>query len=111
MLNNLAFFVPRFPAYAQSIAVKYTAMHGVVMDPRYASVALFSDGTERKQHRGRRTLYSGHTKFYSLGYLVTIGPDGMIVHVAGPFAGRKNDHMMQNESNLSGQLAAQWCRS
>jgi hypothetical protein len=105
VLNNLAFFVPRFPAYAQRIAAKYTAMHGVVMDPRYANVALFSDGTKRKQHRARRTLFCGHKKFYCLGYLVTIGPDGMIVHLAGPFAGRKNDHMMQNESNLSGQLS------
>jgi hypothetical protein len=26
VLNNLPFFVPRFPAYAQSIAVKYTAI-------------------------------------------------------------------------------------
>ena len=30
VLNNLAFFVPRFPLYAQRISAKYTALHGLV---------------------------------------------------------------------------------
>ena len=90
---------------------------------------MFTDGTQRQHNRNRRSNFSGHKRFYCYGYLVTTAPDGLIIDVAGAFAGRKNDHMVrllsspppldpifllflfsplkkQNESNISGHLMA-----
>ena len=75
------------------------------MDPRYENVAMFTDGTQRQHIRDRRSNFSGHKRYYCLGYLVTNGPDGMIIDVSSSaFAERKRDHMKQNESNISGRL-------
>ena len=49
---------------------------------------------------------SGHKKKYCFDYLVTTAPDGIIVDVSGAFAGRKNDHIKQNESRISERLVA-----
>ena len=75
-----------------------------VVDPKFINTALFTDGTQRQHNSGRRTNFSGHKHYYCYGYLVTVAPDGMIVDISGAFAGRKNDHMKQNESNLSERL-------
>lgn len=104
--TNLPFFVARFQHYQMCIAAKYTALHGVAMDPRYTQVAMFTDGTQRRMPRNRRTNYSGHKKMYCLGFLATVTPDGMLSMVNGPFAGRRNDHGKQNKAQLSQRLVA-----
>ena len=101
--DNFAFYVPRFALYSQVITAKYLELHGA-MDLKYARTALMTDGTQRQHNRDRRTNYSGHKGFYCYGYLVTAVPDGMIADVTGAFAGRKNDHMKQNEGRLSQRL-------
>ena len=55
---------------------------------------MFTDGTQRQHNRNRRSNFSGHKRFYCYGYLVTTAPDGLIIDVAGAFAGRKNDHQV-----------------
>ena len=101
--DNLDFFAPRFLSYRAAIHRKYIFLHGFV-DPKFINTALFSDGTQRQHNRDRRTNFSGHKHFYCYGYLNTVAPDGMIVDISGAFAGRKNDHMKQNESHLSDRL-------
>jgi hypothetical protein len=102
--DNFDFFAVRFPLYNNAIRAKYLQLNDGIMDPRYENVATFTDGTQRQHNRDRRSNFSGHKRYYCLGYLVTNGPDGMIVDVSGAFAGRKPDHMKQNESNISGRL-------
>ncbi len=101
--QQLGFFAPRFLSYRAAIHRKYIFLHGFV-DPKFINTALFSDGTQRQHNRDRRTNFSGHKHFYCYGYLNTVAPDGMIVDISGAFAGRKNDHMKQNESHLSDRL-------
>ena len=103
MDNNLDFYSPRFEMYNAAIVNKYIQLYGLI-DMKYATTSLFSDGTQCQHNRDRRTNFNGHKKFYCLGYLVIVAPDGMIVDLSGPFAGRKNDHMKQNESQLSQRL-------
>lgn len=103
--DNLEFFAPRFPAYCTAISNKYLALYQAV-DPKYALTALLTDGTQRQHCRDRRTNFSGHKRMYCFGYLVTTAPDGMIADISGAFAGRKNDHIKQNESHLSQRLVA-----
>ena len=76
------------------------------MDPKYLNTALFTDGTQRQHNRDRRSNFSGHKKYYCLGYLVTCAPDGLVTYLDGAFSGRKPDHQNQNESYLSGRLIA-----
>jgi hypothetical protein len=100
--NNFVFFVPRKAAYCQSIQDKFAAVNpGVALGPQYADAALFSDGTKRRHHHD-----AGHKRFYCFGYMVTVAPDGIIVDVQGPYAGRRNDHDMQNACQLSARLLA-----
>lgn len=103
--SNLNFYAPRFETYSAAITQKYFSVYGI-NDPKYTRTALFTDGTQRQHNRNRRSNFSGHRKIYCYGFLVTTAPDGMIADTAGAFAGRKNDHMKQNENNLSGRLIA-----
>lgn len=106
MINNLPFFAHRFAAYNASIMRKFRDLYGIQPPARWRQVALFTDGTQRKHHHDVPVNYSGHKKYYCFGYLLTVAPDGSIVDVPDPFTGRKNDHMKQNESDISNRLAA-----
>ena len=55
--------------------------------------------TKRRCNRNRRTTCSGHKKYYCLSFHTTIAPDGMIVDRAGAYAGRKNDHQLQDDNS------------
>jgi len=105
--SNLAYFVPRFPYYNSKIIDRYTAVHNVAaIDPKFQHAAIFSDPTKRRCNKGRRTNYSGHKKMHCYGFMVSTAPDGLIVDLQGAYAGRKNDHMVQNESLISMRLVA-----
>ena len=66
--------------------------------------AIFTDGTKLPINRDVPANFSGHKKIYCFSFLVSTAPDGMIPDVYGPKAGRRIDHGMQNDSNLSQRM-------
>lgn len=53
----------------------------------------------------KEEFYSGHKRMYSLKYRAITTPDGMVVHLCGPFAGRRHDARMLTESKIRDYLA------
>ena len=54
--------------------------------------------------RNQQEYYSGHKKVHSLRYQSLVTPDGLIIHLTGPFGGRRHDAGVFAESNSYNQL-------
>lgn len=51
-------------------------------------------------------MYNGHKRVHSLKFQSVVTPDGIIVHLSGPWVGRRHDARMLQESNLLETLSA-----
>ncbi|KAF4145811.1 DDE superfamily endonuclease, partial [Phytophthora infestans] len=69
----------------------------------------FIDGTVRgtcRPTRNQRYMYSGHKvrdfldRKHALKYQSVIAPDGIIIHLSGPYAGTRHDAFILHESKL-----------
>lgn len=63
----------------------------------------FIDGTVRPITRpgvDQRQVYNGHKRVHALKFQSVVTPDGIIVHLSGPWVGRRHDARMLMESNL-----------
>jgi hypothetical protein len=68
----------------------------------------FIDGTHMeicRPEEEQEEFYSGHKRMHSLKYHAITTPDGMIVHLGGPFAGRRHDARMLTDSKIRDYLA------
>jgi len=69
----------------------------------YDGVFGFLDGTMREIARpthNQRLYYSGHYSAHGLKFQAASTPDGIVVHLAGPFEGRRNDKFLLRRSGL-----------
>jgi len=69
----------------------------------------FVDGTGRPIARPthyQRAMYSGHKRLHVAKYQGITTPDGLIVSMAGPYAGRHNDNFMLNDHGTDARCAA-----
>jgi len=67
----------------------------------------FIDGTVRPVSRpvyGQEGIYNGHHRTHALKYQGIVASDGMIVSLAGPFAGRDHDMRMLAESGITDHI-------
>lgn len=53
----------------------------------------------------QKHLYSGYKKYHSLKYQAVVTPDGMIVHLAGPYPGAHHDSFMLTDSKIEQYFA------
>jgi nuclease HARBI1 len=68
----------------------------------------FIDGTVRpicRPKKHQRQNYNGHKRVHALKFQSVVSPDGIIVHLSGPWIGRRHDARMLRESNLLDILA------
>jgi hypothetical protein len=68
-----------------------------------ASTVGFVDGTLRftaRPTREQRVMYSGHKRHHGMKFQAVVTPDGLIVHLAGPYEGKKHDMGMLRDSQL-----------
>jgi hypothetical protein len=99
--NNLAKAVPHFENFHEAIVKKIRNHRGNhwaegPLPPDATNLALCMDGTrlnvgEPVDEYVEMSVYSGYTGTHCLGYLSLMAPDGMIVFLAGPFAGHFTD--------------------
>ena len=85
--------------FAQAIAAKGGVVPGCFG---------FIDGTLRgtcKPIYGQKQMFNGHKRTHGLKFQLVTAPDGMIVHLSGPWVGCCNDARMLRESNLNSLLA------
>jgi hypothetical protein len=70
--------------------------------PFYRCVG-FIDGTVRpicRPMRLQKQFYNGHRRVHALKFQSVVSPDGIIVHLSGPYIGRRHDARILRESNL-----------
>lgn len=63
----------------------------------------FIDGTVKptcKPSRNDSLMYNGHKRVYGLKYQGVVSPDGIIIHLCGPFEGSKHDSSVLSVSGL-----------
>jgi nuclease HARBI1 len=63
----------------------------------------FIDGTVRAVCRPglyQRSIYNGHKRVHSIKFQSVSTPDGIIIHLSGPWSGRRHDARMFKESGL-----------
>ncbi|KAF0741162.1 hypothetical protein Ae201684P_002225 [Aphanomyces euteiches] len=85
--------------YAEAIVSKKAPLNCVVG---------FIDGTVRpiaRPTRYQRSTYNGHKRVHALKFQSVSAPDGMIIHLSGPYVGRRHDTRMLRESKLSEALS------
>jgi DDE superfamily endonuclease len=67
-------------------------------------VVGFIDGTAieiiRPGGMGQRSTYSGHKRRYCVDFQAVSAPDGLILHLYGPFEGRGHDTTLYRESQI-----------
>jgi hypothetical protein len=69
----------------------------------------FVDGTVRAVSRpidGKEQIYNGHKRVHAMKYQSVATPDGIIVHLSGPFAGNRHDSRLFEMSDLAPILRA-----
>lgn len=89
---------PMLEELAQTVAAR-----GAPLDRCFG----FIDGTLRGVCRpsfGQRQLFSGHKRTHGLKFQSVVTPDGIIIHMSGPWAGRHHDAHMLRESGLAALL-------
>ncbi|KAF0723151.1 hypothetical protein Ae201684P_015649 [Aphanomyces euteiches] len=98
MLSRILSFMVVLQRYASTISAKGSPLKCVVG---------FIDGTVRpicRPKRYQRSTYNGHKRVRALKFQVVSAPNGLIIHLAGPFIGRRHDARMLRESGLSEAL-------
>jgi hypothetical protein len=68
----------------------------------------FIDGTVRgicRPSRHQKRVYNGHKRKHALKFQSVSAPDGLIIHLSGPWVGRRHDARMLRESGLMDMLA------
>jgi nuclease HARBI1 len=65
--------------------------------------ASVRDG-ESSNYLFQRSVYNGHKRKHALKFQTLSTPDGIIVHVYGPYPGRRHDTAMLNDSDLRARL-------
>ena len=91
-------YTRKLESFAQAIHAK-----GAPLD----CIAAIIDGTlqtNARSVRNQRLVYNGWKRFHCLKYHVLISPDGLIIHVYGPVAGRRQDQTVYKESGLAAIL-------
>ncbi|ETL78445.1 hypothetical protein L917_20751 [Phytophthora nicotianae] len=81
-------------AYSRAVFVKGAPLHTCVG---------FIDGTVRVMCRpmqNQKYVYNGHKRKHALKYQSVIAPDGIIIHLRGPYAGTLHDAFILRESGL-----------
>jgi hypothetical protein len=89
---------PKLEELAQTVAAR-----GAPLDRCFG----FIDGTLREVCRpslGQRQLFSGHKRTHGLKFQSVVTPDGIIIHMSGPWAGRHHDAHMLEKSGLAALL-------
>ena len=69
----------------------------------------FIDGTVRgicRPSRYQKRVYNGHKRKHALKFQSVSAPDGLIIHLSGPWVGRRHDARMLRESGLMDMLAS-----
>ena len=104
--NNIEFFVPWFPQYNEVVRRRIAAKNNGVVPEELADIAVFIDGTIRPIDRPlgnnniQRAVFNGKDKVHALKFQGLSAPDGMIIDMYGPVAGRHHDANLLGESNL-----------
>ena len=132
LFDNLPFFAPRFPMYAEGIrkvANKHIADNGGApahFAPGTMAVAAFIDcnitettragsgpatpgpGAPRRDPNGdiQRAIYTGWLHLCGIKYEYIVGPDGMILFMWGPTSVRHNDLFALDRSGILAKWAA-----
>ncbi|ETO62230.1 hypothetical protein F444_19839 [Phytophthora nicotianae P1976] len=82
----------------------------------YTNIWSFIDGTvrgicrpqPRKNGTGKmltqQSVYNGHKRKHGLKFQTLVAPDGLIIHLFGPFPGRNHDIKMFAKSGLADQV-------
>lgn len=100
---NMGYWRQFFPEFAAAIA-------RIGLFPKCVG---FLDGTFRRTCRPsddmkgdmrQQVCYSGHKRHHGIKFQGVVVPCGIIVHLAGPFPGHRNDQGMLNETGLSDHL-------
>ncbi len=92
-------FSGRLLMYRNAVRAKIAAVNEGDIPPMLGDVALFLDGTSVQVSRHtdvqglniQRNLFDGKAKVHDIKFLGASSPDGMIVDLYGPVAGRHND--------------------
>lgn len=67
----------------------------------------FIDGTVRpiaRPSEGQEQDYNGHHRVHAMKYQAVASPDGLIIHLSGPYQGRHHDTAMYRASGLENTL-------
>jgi hypothetical protein len=98
--DGLAAWTAFFPSWAKAITDKTGAPAG------RDNVVGFVDGTVRPICRPgdllgpgtdvQREVYNGHKRIHALKYQGTVAPNGMVIDLSGPYAGRRHDAYLLN---------------
>lgn len=119
--DNLPFFVPRLPAYAEAVREYLAAKYGIefppVGDPGGGfNIALFIDccvfgigrpgggpttGGERWTLLLQEAYFNGWLHKHGLKIQVVYSPDGMIVHASKLYSFRRNDNHLFAETGIN----------
>ena len=87
------------PAYLERMCALNRAKRSLLVD-----CVGFIDGTVRpicRPSRQQRPYYNGHRRVHSLKFQNVIFPDGIIVFMDGPYAGKRHDAGLFRDSGLS----------
>jgi nuclease HARBI1 len=132
--DNLDFFLPRFPEYNRVIKERIALSNNNMVPDRECMTAFFLDGTKREicrplgNNNMQRAVYDGRLREHNLGFqgmsrtcstslsenasnIIPFdfisglsAPDGIIMDLFGPIAGRHHDMIMVRESNINSRI-------
>jgi hypothetical protein len=102
--NNLAYHARRGAHNNAHFIALYLKKHGHLPAPRFLKVAWWMDGHKVAINRDLRIYFSGHKWFYCLSFLIVSSMEGLVCECWGAEVGCRNDHHLQNSSNISHRL-------
>jgi len=91
------------PAFLSQCAQPVVERGGLV-----PNTFAFIDGTHMRICRpmnDQEEFYSGQKHFHSIKYQAITTPDGIIIHVGGPFSGRRHDARLADDSRIRSYLS------
>jgi DDE superfamily endonuclease len=124
LTNNLEYWAPSFPFFAERIRHKLASKCGVMYEVGQFIIAMFHDCTviatcrpgagpvrpgidaERFDNFIQMAFYNGWKKHHGYKYLTAELPNGMCAYMFGPKSFRCNDLELMSESDFNGYLAA-----
>jgi hypothetical protein len=121
--NNLQYWLPRFPEFAEAIRLAVNAHGPANLPPGGCDIVGFIDctnwfscrpgggpaapggpGVPRNPPILQQAVYSGHKKQHGVKMQTAEGPNGLCIHAYGPCSARHNDLFLLRHSHINAML-------